>query len=99
MQNLNVPHDAIIERFGRKTLYFEDFEGARLMLVVDDGDGIPYGEAWVKEEISADNAIVGLGPVKLTVRNLAPTEKVLTEILGFELAGSYPSEVLDMPDI
>lgn len=98
-EKFNVPHDSIIERFGRKTLYFEDFEGARLMLVVDNGAGIPYGEVWVREEISADNAIVGLGPVKLTVRKLAPTEKVLTEILGFELAGSYPSEVLDMPDI
>ncbi|MFF2753878.1 ring-cleaving dioxygenase [Psychrobacillus sp. NPDC058041] len=96
---MNVPHDEIKERFGRKTLYFEDFEGSRLMLVVDDGNGIPYGEAWVKEGITAENAIVGLGPVKLTVRNASPTEKVLTEILGFSLAGSYPSEVMDMPDI
>lgn len=94
-----VPHDAIKERFGRKTLYFEDFEGSRLMLVVDDGKGIPYGEAWVKEEISAENAIVGLGPVKLTVRKADPTERVLTEILGFTLAGSYPSDISDMPNI
>lgn len=96
---MDVSHDEIKERFGRKTLYFEDFEGSRLMLVVDDGYGIPYGEAWVKEEITAENAIVGLGPVRLTVRKASPTEKVLTEILGFSLAGSYPSEVMDMPDI
>lgn len=95
----NVPHDEIKDRFGRKTLYFEDFEGSRLMLVVDNGIGIPYGEAWVKEEISAENAIVGLGPVKLTVRKAASTEKVLTKILGFTLAGSYPSDISDMPDI
>ena len=96
---MKVPHDEIKERFGRKTLYFEDFEGSRLMLVVDDGNGIPYGEAWVKEGVTAENAIVGLGPVKLTVRSASPTEKVLTEVLGFSLAGSYPSEVMDMPDI
>ncbi|KQL34976.1 ring-cleaving dioxygenase [Psychrobacillus sp. FJAT-21963] len=96
---LEVPHDEIKEKFGRKTLYFEDFEGSRLMLVVDDGKGIPYGEAWVKEEISAENAIVGLGPVKLTVRKADPTEKVLTEILGFTLAGSYPSEIANMPEV
>ncbi|MEK3979966.1 ring-cleaving dioxygenase [Psychrobacillus sp. FSL K6-2836] len=96
---LGVSHDSITERFGRSTLYFEDFEGARHMLVVDDGTGIPYGEAWVKEEISADNAIVGLGPIKLTVRKPASTKKVLTEILGFELAGSYPSDIREMPCI
>lgn len=96
---LEVPHDEIKEKFGRKTLYFEDFEGSRLMLVVDDGKGIPYGEAWVKEEISAENAIVGLGPVKLTVRKADSTEKVLTEILGFTLAGSYPSEIANMPEV
>lgn len=96
---LEVTHDDIKEKFGRKTLYFEDFEGSRLMLVVDDGKGIPYGEAWVKEEISAENAIVGLGPVKLTVRKADPTEKVLTEILGFTLAGSYPSEIANMPEV
>lgn len=95
----NVPHDAIKERFGRKTLYFEDFEGSRLMLVVDDGKGIPYGEAWVKEKISEENAIVGLGHVRLTVRKATPTEKVLIDLLGFTLAGSYPSEASDMPDI
>ncbi|WP_391204873.1 ring-cleaving dioxygenase [Psychrobacillus sp. L4] len=99
LTKLEVSTDEIKERFGRKTLYFEDFEGSRLMLVVDDGMGIPYGEAWEKEEITADNAIIGLGPVKLTVRNTAPTEKVLIEILGFALAGSYPSDVTGMPDI
>lgn len=94
-----VPHDQIIERYGRKTLYFEDFEGSRLMLVVDDGKGITYGEAWVKDEITAENAIVGLGPVKLTVRQSAPTEKVLQDILGFTLSGTYPSEIENMPEI
>ncbi|QFG00535.1 ring-cleaving dioxygenase [Psychrobacillus glaciei] len=99
LTKLEVSTDEIKERFGRKTLYFEDFEGSRLMLIVDDGMGIPYGEAWEKEEITVDNAIIGLGPVKLTVRNTAPTEKVLIEILGFALAGSYPSDIIGMPDI
>ncbi|WP_144513693.1 ring-cleaving dioxygenase [Bacillus sp. FJAT-22090] len=98
-EQYEIPHDQVVERYGRKSLYFEDFEGSRMMLVVDDGKGIPYGEAWVKEEISAENAIVGLGPVKLTVRKSEPTEKVLQDVLGFTLAGSYPSEIEGMPDI
>ena len=94
-----VSHDQVIERFGRKTLYFEDFEGSRLTLVVDDGTGIPYGKAWIKEGISAEHAIVGLGPVKLTLRQPEATQKVLTDIMKFTFVGTYPSEIVDMPDI
>ncbi|SES28984.1 ring-cleaving dioxygenase [Psychrobacillus sp. OK032] len=99
LEEYEVPHDQIVERYGRNTLYFEDFEGSRMMLVVDDGQGIPYGKPWVKDEISAENAIVGLGPVTLTVRKPAATEKVLQSILSFTLAGSYPSKIENMPDI
>lgn len=99
LDQYEVSHDQIIDRFGRKTLYFEDFEGSRLMLVVDDGKGIPYGDAWEKDEISAENAIVGLGPVKLTVRNAASTERVLSDVLNFTFAGTYPSERGGMPEI
>ncbi|MFJ5770683.1 ring-cleaving dioxygenase [Psychrobacillus sp. NPDC093180] len=98
-EKYGVHHDQIVERYGRNTLYFEDFEGSRMMLVVDNGQGIPYGKPWVKDEISAKNAIVGLGPVTLTVRKSAATEKVLQSILGFTLAGSYPSKIESMPDI
>ncbi|AYC30390.1 ring-cleaving dioxygenase [Paenisporosarcina cavernae] len=90
---LGVTHNAIEERFGRSTLYFEDEEGSRLMLVVDNGEGIPYGTAWETEDIPAEFAIVGLGPVTLTVRHLVPTERVLTSILKFEKVGTYESGV------
>ena len=99
LHDFGVPHDKIVERFDRKTLYFEDFEGSRMMLVVDDGKGIPFGKPWIKEEISAENAIVGLGPVTLTLKDPSATEQVLEHILGFVFIGSYPSVVTDAPDI
>ena len=95
----NVPFKEITERFGRKTMYFEDFEGSRLMLVVDDGKGIPYGIPWTKSGVPEEHAIVGLGPVTLTVRKADKTEQVLTEVLGFKKTGSYPSFVDGMPEI
>lgn len=95
----NIDHDEIVDRFGRNTLTFRDTEGSRLMLVVDDGRGVPFGEPWEKEDIPAEFAIVGLGPVTLTVRKAASTVKVLTDILGFRKAGTYPSTVEGMPDI
>ena len=98
-EQFNIEHDEIVERFGRKTLTFRDTEGSRLMLVVDDGSGVPFGVPWEKEDIPADFAIVGLGPVTLTVRKAAPTERVLIDILGFRKAGTYPSIVEGAPEI
>lgn len=98
-EGYKVPHGEIEERFGRPSLTFQDFEGSRLMLVVDDGSGIEYGIPWTKSGVPDEFAIVGLGPVQLTVRKAAKTAATLTEILKFEQIGSYPSKVEGMPDI
>jgi glyoxalase family protein len=94
-----IEHDEIRERFGRKTLSFIDHEGSRLMLVVDNGDGVPYGIPWVKEDIPEPFSIVGLGPVTLTVRKPESTAGVLVDVLNFAEIGSYPSTVVGMPNI
>lgn len=98
-EKLGVMHEEIMERFGRKTMKFQDDEGSRLMLVVDDGKGVPYGVPWKKEDIPIDYAIVGLGPVTLTVRKPESTAKVLVDVLRFEEVGSYPSTIEGMPEI
>ncbi len=87
------------QRFGRNTLYFEDFEGSRLMLVVDNGEGVPYGIPWTKSGIPGEYALVGLGHVTLTVRKAENTEVVLTDVLGFKKIGAYPSSLKSMVDI
>ena len=91
--------EEVVERFGRKSMYFEDFEGSRLMLVVDNGEGIPYGIPWTKSEVPEEIAIVGLGHVTLTVRKAEHTQLVLMEVLGFKKIGSYPSLIEGMPEI
>lgn len=99
LKSFDVPALNKSEAFGRPVIYFEDFEGSRLHLVVDNEEGIPYGEPWVTTEISESNAIVGLGPSYLTVRHTERTISTLTDILGFTIAGSYPSDVPGMPDV
>lgn len=94
-----VPHGEIEEVFGRSAVSFQDFEGSRLMLVVDDGQGIEYGIPWTKAGIPEEFAIVGLGHVRLTVRKNEKTAKVLTDILGFKQIGSYPPQVPGMQEI
>jgi glyoxalase family protein len=86
-----VEHDPVAEEAGRAVLAFRDFEGQRLALIDDSGAGVPGGTPWAKSPTPAPVAIRGLGTVTLTVRRLEPTERVLTEVMGFRRAGSYPA--------
>ncbi|MFP7254153.1 ring-cleaving dioxygenase [Terribacillus goriensis] len=73
-----------VELQGRKVLFFEDPEKQRLMLVSDEqNEGVSAGVPWEDADVPAEFAIIGLGPVKLTVPELAPTERVLVELMGF----------------
>lgn len=94
-----VPFGEVKKRAGRKTLTFQDFEGSRLMLVVDTGGGIDYGIPWTGADVPEEFAIVGLGPVRLTVRSGDKTARVLTDILGFKQIGAYAPEMEGMPEI
>lgn len=86
--DLNVAHEPPSERAGRATIAFTDPEGQRLELV-DDG-GQAGGTPWPKSPVPPEVAIRGLDRVTLVVDSLGPTERVLTEVLGFAPAGEYP---------
>jgi len=83
-----VTHGEIIERDGRNALDFEDFEGQRLTLV-DDG-GIGQANPWEKSPIAAENQIRGLGPIVISVPNVAATDAVLSQALGMRRVREYP---------
>ncbi|MEH6995209.1 ring-cleaving dioxygenase [Neobacillus drentensis] len=95
-----VEHDEVQKRANRDTLAFRDFEGTRLILVADNGEkGVRAGVPWQRDDIPLEHAIVGLGPVTLTVAIAEPTIGVLTEVMGFRFVDSYPSLEGDHPDI
>jgi glyoxalase family protein len=75
-----VKHEGIAERDGRMALDFEDPEGQRLRLV-DDG-GAPAGQIWEKSPVPPEHQIHGLGPITISVRDLGPTEAVLTQVMN-----------------
>lgn len=89
LQQLGVHHDEITVRDGRATLDFEDFEGQRLS-IVDDG-GVGAGAPWPASPAPAAHQIRGLGPVTITLSRLAPTDVVLTQVLGMTAARTYPA--------
>ena len=77
----------IVERDGRLTFDFEDHEGQRLSLV-DDG-GMGESHPWARSPVPAEHQIRGLGPITMTVPDLAPTELVLTHVMNMRKVRDY----------
>ena len=78
----------VVTRDGRPTLDFEDPEGQRLMLVVDDNRGSHH--PWDRSPVPAEHQIRGLGPITISVPDLGPTDRVLTTVMNMRPARTYP---------
>ena len=73
---------------GRATMDFEDPEGQRFRLTADQpGEAHP----WERSPVPAEHQIRGLGPITISVPDLAPTEAVLTRVLNMRRARDYAS--------
>src|SRR5688500_362746 len=70
----------IAERDGRPTLDFEDFEGQRLSLVVDQPSEAAH--PWDKSSVPAGHQLLGLGPITISVPDLRVTDMVLTKVMN-----------------
>ncbi|WP_409291275.1 ring-cleaving dioxygenase [Peribacillus sp. SCS-37] len=100
LQDHGVETEGIKERAGRMTLAFRDYEGMRLILVSDETNkGVSAGNPWEKSPVPAEYAILGLGPVMLTVSDAAATVRILADLLGFRKKGSYAPYTIGQPDI
>jgi glyoxalase family protein len=77
----------VIELDGRLTLPFEDGEGQRLVLVDDGGSGA--ASPWENSTVPAEHQIRGLGPIVLSVQNLARIDQVLTGVMNMRRAREY----------
>lgn len=72
----------------RPSLDFEDPEGQRFRLTADtSGPAHP----WAHSPVPAEHQIRGLGPITISVPELAPTEAVLTQVMNMRKARDYPS--------
>jgi len=86
----DVPHKSILNEANRKIVYFTDFEHQQLALISDKPNSwIGQGEPIEHPEIPIDYAIIGLGPVTLTVKDAEPTVNFLTQILQFTEGEKY----------
>ena len=73
---------------GRPSLEVEDPEGQRLRLVAAP---TPTGQPWARSDVPAEHQIRGLGPITISVHDLAPTEAVLTQVMNMRRVRDYAS--------
>lgn len=82
----NVGTSAIKERNGQLSLDFEDFEGQRFRMVIDAANTVV---PWAKSPVPAEQQIIGLGPITLSVPRLDRTEAVLTQVMNMRKVREY----------
>ena len=82
-----VPRGEVREVDGRIQLDFEDPEGQRLTLVDDGGTG-PF-HPWARSPLPEAVQIRGLGPITISVPDLAPSDLFLTEVMAMRRARSF----------
>jgi glyoxalase family protein len=84
-QKLGVPHQAVEKRFADEVLAFTDPDGLRLELVAtSEADLRPATPA---KDVPAEFAIRGFHSSTLALVDAAATARVLTDSMGYKLAG------------
>jgi len=84
-----VSHGPVREIDGRLQLDFEDPEGQRLTLM-DDG-GVGPSHPWSESPVPEAFQIRGLGPITISVPDLAPSDLFLTEVMTMRRARDFPA--------
>lgn len=82
-----VLHGEVREADGRLELEFEDPEGQRLALVDDDGVGPSH--PWARSPVPEAFQIRGLGPITISVPDLAPSDRFLTDVMAMRPARTF----------
>ncbi len=79
----NVKQENLNQRFGEQYLSFQDPDGLKLDLIVPPTADNRKG--WETKDVKADVATKGFHSITLTVKNVAPTATILTDIFGYKL--------------
>lgn len=79
----DTPVRYINERFGEKYLDFEDPDGLKIALI--ERAQQDNRKQWLVDGITEKEATHGFHSVTLSVRNVGPTAKILTDIFGYQL--------------
>ena len=96
LNELGVSRGDVALRDGRGTLDFEDPEGQRLSLAVDERAGTPH--PWSQSPVPAEHQILGLGPITISVPDIRSTELVLRKVMDMRQVREYAKRATDGSD-
>lgn len=88
IKGAGLTHGSLTTLDGRMTLDFEDPEGQRLRLTEDSAKAIA---PWAASPVPAPHQIRGLGPITISVPDLALTQKLLEQVLNMRRTGDFAS--------
>jgi glyoxalase family protein len=89
LDEAGIPHGSIGEVDGRLQMTFEDPEGQRLALIDDGGAGPAH--PWARSAVPEPFQVRGLGPITMSVADLAPTDAFLTDVMEMRVARRVPA--------
>jgi glyoxalase family protein len=82
-KEFNVKQQNIDTRLGEKYLSFDDPDGLKLEFIVPAS--VDNRTGWKTTDVNSDVAPKGFHSITLTVRNISPTAKILTDIFGYTM--------------
>jgi glyoxalase family protein len=83
MEDHNVIHNKVADKFGEQYLTVLDPDGLKLELTV--AKNADSRQPWETTEIKAENAIKGFQNITITTNKMEPTAKILTDVFGYKL--------------
>ena len=83
LEDHNVIHNKVAEKFGEKYLTLLDPDGLKLELTV--AKNVDSRTPWETNEIIAENAIKGFHNITITTNKIQPTADILTNVFGYRL--------------
>jgi glyoxalase family protein len=87
LADAGVPRGPLAAQDGRWQFAFEDPEGQRLAMIDDGGTGAAH--PWARSPVPASCQIRGLGPITMSVPDLAPSAAFASRVLGMREVRSY----------
>jgi glyoxalase family protein len=83
MEEHNVIHNKVADKFGEQYLTVLDPDGLKLELTI--GKTADSRQPWETNEIKAEHAIKGFHNITITTNKIEPTARILTEMFGYKL--------------
>lgn len=84
-KHYNVKHSEIETIFNTKVIYFEDFDNQLYALFSDElNEGIKAGVPWVNGPVPEEYAIIGLGPIFISVNKIDSMDNILKHVFNMK---------------